>query len=138
MLDKHFTELGDVTVTVLGVAFKPGTDDIRESPALPVIRGLLERGARVTAFDPVARDEAARYFGEDVLHFADSLEEAVNGTRAVLLMTRWPEFNRLPELLAAMDEAPVLIDGRRVIPRSAVPRYEGIGIGTHGKRHQPA
>lgn len=132
LLGRHCEELEGVPVTVLGVAFKPGTDDIRESPALPVIHALLERGARVTAFDPVARAEAARHFGEDALHFADSLEEAVNGSRAVLLMTRWPEFNRLPELLAAMDEAPVLIDGRRVIPRSAVTRYEGIGIGTHG------
>ena len=129
LLGRHFEDLKDVPVTVLGVAFKPGTDDIRESPALPVIRGLLDHGARITAFDPIARDEAEKHFGQGIIDFVDTLENAVSGAKAILLITRWPEFNRLPELLAAMTEAPLLIDGRRMIPKSSVSNYEGIGIG---------
>jgi UDPglucose 6-dehydrogenase/GDP-mannose 6-dehydrogenase len=130
MLDTHIADLSGVRITVLGVAFKPGTDDIRESPALPVMQALLDRGATVTAFDPVARGEAEKHFGIGVIRFTDSLDDAVAGSRAVLLMTRWPEFSRLPQLMSGMAEPPVLIDGRRLIPRSAVPCYEGIGVGS--------
>ena len=135
LLGWHIKELTGVPVTALGVAFKPGTDDIRESPALSVIHGLLDLGARVTAYDPVARKEAERYFGAGVIRFTDSLDEAVADSKAILLMTHWPEFDRLPDLISGMQEPPVLIDGRRVIPRAAVPCYEGIGIG-HAARQQ--
>jgi UDPglucose 6-dehydrogenase/GDP-mannose 6-dehydrogenase len=129
LLGSHYPDLAGVRVTVLGVAFKPGTDDIRESPALPVIRDLLARGAQVKAFDPVARGEAEKHFGAGALDFADTLEDAVRDTQAVLLLTRWAEFERLPEIIAAQAVQPVLIDGRRVIPKHSVERYEGIGMG---------
>lgn len=129
LLGSRFNTLRDVRVTVLGVAFKPGTDDIRESPSLPVIQTLLDGGARVTVFDPVARGEAERHFGTGALHYADAFEEAVSDAQAVLLMTRWPEFGRLPEILAKATVQPLLVDGRRVISRTAVDCYEGIGIG---------
>jgi UDPglucose 6-dehydrogenase/GDP-mannose 6-dehydrogenase len=74
LLGSHFENLEGVRVTVLGVAFKPGTDDIRESPALPIIKELLARKAMVKAFDPVAREEAEKHFGSGVLDYADSLE----------------------------------------------------------------
>jgi UDPglucose 6-dehydrogenase/GDP-mannose 6-dehydrogenase len=129
LLSRHFSDLDGVNVTVLGVAFKPGTDDIRESPALPIIRELLARKAKVKAFDPVARAEAEKYFGAGALDYADSLEDAVDGAQAVLLLTRWPEFERLPEVFAGRSEQPVLVDGRRVVAKDSVGRYEGIGIG---------
>jgi UDPglucose 6-dehydrogenase/GDP-mannose 6-dehydrogenase len=129
LLGSHFNSLRDVRVTVLGVAFKPGTDDIRESPSLPVIQALLDGGARVTVFDPVARGEAERHFGTGTLNYTDTLEEAVSDAQAVLLMTRWPEFACLPEIFAKATVQPLLVDGRRVIPRTGVDRYEGIGIG---------
>jgi UDPglucose 6-dehydrogenase/GDP-mannose 6-dehydrogenase len=133
LLSRHFSDLDGVNVTVLGVAFKPGTDDIRESPALPIIRELLARKAKVKAFDPVARAEAEKYFGAGALDYADSLEDAVDGAQAVLLLTRWPEFERLPEVFAGRSEQPVLIDGRRVVAKDNVERYEGIGIGPAAK-----
>jgi UDPglucose 6-dehydrogenase/GDP-mannose 6-dehydrogenase len=129
LLGSHYISTADLRVTVLGVAFKPGTDDIRESPALPVIQALLDGGARVTVFDPIARGEAERHFGTGTLHYADALEDAVSDAQAVLLMTRWPEFAGLPEIFAKLAVQPLLVDGRRVIPRTAVDRYEGIGIG---------
>lgn len=129
LLASRISRLKDTRVTVLGVAFKPGTDDIRESPALPVIQSLLDAGACVTAYDPVAKDEAERHFGKGTLTFADTLEGAVKDADAVLLMTRWPEFERLPEVFSSLPCQPVLIDGRRLISKNSVERYEGIGIG---------
>ncbi len=116
-------------VTVLGLAFKQGTDDMRESPAIPIVLELQRRGAVVTAFDPVAANEAARIFGTAAPRLAASLEEAVRDSDAILLVTRWPEFGDLPRLVAARGaQSPLLIDGRRMIDPRAVPRYRGIGL----------
>jgi UDPglucose 6-dehydrogenase/GDP-mannose 6-dehydrogenase len=128
LLEKHYPDLNGLRVAVLGIAFKPGTDDIRESPALPIIESLLASNAKVIAFDPVARDEAEKVFGDGALVFANSVDEAVLDAQAVLLLTRWPEFSGLPAIFAKIDPQPLLIDGRRVISRDAVDRYEGIGV----------
>ncbi|MEL6726436.1 MAG: UDP-glucose/GDP-mannose dehydrogenase family protein [Pseudomonadota bacterium] len=130
MIDMLEEGLGDVAgkdITVLGVAFKPGTDDIRESPSLPVIETLASKGAKVTAFDPIARHEAEHVLGERVV-FKDTLEDALNGAKAILLMTAWPEFRDLPEKLSKGDNAPLLIDGRRMLNKNSVDRYAGIGL----------
>ena len=129
LLERHFPTLAGVEVAVLGLAFKPGTDDVRESPALPVVRELLARGAAVRAFDPVAMDEARRYLDEDAPAFAKTLPEAIEGAQAVLLMTRWPEFTDLARLLKGRTDQPVVIDGRRMLEPASVARYEGIGLG---------
>lgn len=133
LLATHFHLLEDVRVTVLGLAFKPGTDDIRESPAIPIITELLARKARVTAFDPVARLEAEKVFGNGALDFTESLHEAVENAQAVLLLTRWPQFDLLPEIFARRSKQPVLIDGRRMLHKHSVERYEGIGLGPADK-----
>jgi UDPglucose 6-dehydrogenase/GDP-mannose 6-dehydrogenase len=127
LLGRHFSSLTNVRVTVLGLAFKPDTDDVRESPALPIVRGLLDRGARVTAYDPIASEAAARVLPADRVRFASSLAEAVDGADAVLLVTRWAEFQGLHELVQARPVKPVVIDGRRVLDRARFSRYEGIG-----------
>jgi UDPglucose 6-dehydrogenase len=129
MLKKHLPDLRGRKVAILGMAFKPGTDDIRESPSIPVTRELLEEGAVVTAYDPVARHEAQRLFGDQV-RFSDDLAEAVADVEAVLVMTRWPHFDALPDLLSRDAPPPLVIDGRRMLPKDALPRYEGIGLGT--------
>jgi UDPglucose 6-dehydrogenase len=126
LLERHLPEVRGHTVTVLGMAFKPGTDDIRESPSLPVTNELLARGALVTVHDPIARDEVAKIFGDRV-RYADDLQSAVDGADAILLMTRWEQYRRLPELLADRAEQPVVVDGRRLLERDSVARYEGIG-----------
>jgi len=116
-------------IAVLGLAFKQGTDDLRESPAIPVVRELKRRGAVVTAFDPVVTADAARTFVTAAPLLAASLDDAVRDADAILLITRWPEFNDLPRLLAARSgKPPLLVDGRRVIDPHAVPRYRGIGL----------
>lgn len=128
MLDKHIENRRGVKVAVLGLAFKPGTDDMRESPAIPVVQTLAAEGAVIQAFDPIAAEEARHTFADLDVHYAQSMAEAVDGAEAVLLMTRWDEFAGLPAIVAAMESPPVVIDGRRMLAKDSVPRYEGIGL----------
>ena len=128
ILHKHYPSLVDIPIAVLGLAFKPGTNDIRESPALPIVRFLLEHKAIIKAYDPIAREEAAALFGHDRVKYCDSLEKTLQGVEAALLLTRWDEFTELPRLLAAMKPSPLLIDGRRMIDKRQVARYQGIGM----------
>lgn len=127
LLGRHFPDLAGRRIAVLGMAFKPGTDDIRESPSLPVTHALIEAGARVTAYDPIARHEAEKVFGNRIA-FRDDLGAAIDGAEAILLMTRWPEFEVLPKLLEGHPAPPLVVDGRRMLPKDAFARYEGIGL----------
>ena len=126
LLEKHFPTLRGLRVALLGLAFKEDTDDMRESPAIPIARLLVERGAHVVAYDSIAGD-AARAVLPAGIRYVGSLDQALADVDAALLVTRWPEFNRLPELLAKRADAPLLIDGRRMIDPHSVPKYEGIG-----------
>jgi len=126
LLEKHFPSLRGLRVALLGLAFKEDTDDMRESPAIPIARLLAERGAQMIAYDPIAGD-AARAVLPAGVRYAASLEQALAQADAALLITRWGEFNRLPELLAGRADAPLLIDGRRMIDPRSVPKYAGIG-----------
>lgn len=128
LLEKHFPTLEGVRVTVLGLAFKPDTDDIRESPAIPVLRELSARGAALRAYDPVANRAAARVLDLPGLEFCDGMEEAVEGVDAVVVVTRWAEFETLPALLNGSTTPPLVVDGRRMLDRRAVARYDGIGL----------
>jgi UDPglucose 6-dehydrogenase/GDP-mannose 6-dehydrogenase len=128
LLRKRFDSLEGVRVAVLGLAFKPGTDDMRESPAIPIIRGLRSEGALVSAYDPEALETARSYFDDDGVRLCAGLEEALDGADSVFLVTRWPEFDRVPGLLADRASAPVVVDGRRMLAKDSVPRYEGIGL----------
>ena len=127
LLGKHFLSLSGKRVTVLGLSFRPDTNDMRESPAIPVIRRLIEEKAVVRAYDPVAGEEARRIF-KDGVGLCASLEESLQGAEAVVLITRWKEFAKVPDLLARMPSPPVLVDGRRMLGKTSVPRYEGIGL----------
>ncbi len=126
LLEKHLTPLEGRRVALLGLAFKPDTDDMRESPAIPIARALVERGARVKGYDPIARDTARLALPAQV-ELVDSLESALTGIDAAMLITRWDEFRNVPNLLAARRDAPVLIDGRRMLDPRSVARYAGVG-----------
>ncbi len=129
LLERHIPDVRDVRVSVLGLAFKPDTDDMRESPAIPVIRDLVERGARVCGYDPVARASARSALRAYEIEYAESLEAAVASASALLLVTRWSEFRRLPELVALRNPQPLVVDGRRMLDPNDFDRYEGIGRG---------
>jgi UDPglucose 6-dehydrogenase len=127
-LVKHFPDLQDVRVAILGLAFKPGTDDMRESPAIPIIKSLIAAGADVSAYDPVAQEEAKKIFGLNTIIYHQSIEDTVKNTQAILLLTRWDEFKELPTLLKKLQLSPVIVDGRRMLPINCVACYEGIGL----------
>jgi len=114
---KRFGEdLGGKRFAVWGLAFKPNTDDMREAPARALIGELLERGATVIAYDPVAMHEARRVFGDDKrIGYADNPMQAVEGAAALVIVTEWkefrsPDFGRLKEMLVT----PAIFDGRNL------------------------
>lgn len=131
LLNKHMKKISNVNITVLGLAFKPGTDDIRESPSLPIINQLIEAGANITVFDPHAMDVAAQtaLANQSSIQYADSFKSSIQNAQAIVVATAWPEFSELPELISSASPAPLVIDGRRVFNPDSIERYEGVGRG---------
>ena len=114
---------GDVagrTVALWGLAFKPGTDDMREAPALVLIGKLLEAGCRVKVYDAVAMDECRRRIGDRVEYSRD-MYDAAAGADALMLVTEWKEF-RVPSyaVLAGVMKEKVIVDGRNIYDREEV------------------
>jgi UDPglucose 6-dehydrogenase len=128
LLKKEFPDLSALNVSVLGLAFKPGTDDVRESASLQVIYELLKEGCQVTVFDPQAAEMGRDALAEKMVLFANTLEEVVEGADAVLLLTSWPEFKEVSKILQKTSPSPLFIDGRRFINKSNVIKYRGIGL----------
>lgn len=128
LLKKRFSSLRGLRIAILGLAFKPGTDDMRESPAIPVVRELLAQGAEINAYDPVAQREAQRLFGNNHIAYSDNLRQTVENVQAIVLLTRWEEFGKLPDLLVNLHPQPVVVDGRRMLDKTSIARYEGIGL----------
>jgi UDPglucose 6-dehydrogenase len=129
-LEKHLGSLVGKHVALLGLAFKPNTDDMREATSLVLSARLQAAGAKVSAYDPVAEDEARKLMPG--LTFADDALEAVSGADATVLVTEWDEFKQLD--FAAVAEAmqgDLLIDGRNALDPEAVRAagltYEGVG-----------
>ena len=128
-------QLADLNIALWGLAFKPNTDDMREAPSLSIIEELFRRGASVTAYDPVAMNEARRIIGDDSrLRYADRPMQALAGADALVIVTEWKEF-RSPDFdaIRSLLKHPVIIDGRNMyepeLPRSAGLEYYGIGRG---------
>jgi UDPglucose 6-dehydrogenase len=124
-------DLGGKIVGLWGLAFKAETDDMRESPTIPLIEGLLAAGARVQTHDPKATDSARMIFGDRVMYAADPYS-AAHGADALIVMTEWllyrnPDFERVRKLL----RRPLLIDGRNLYDpeRMAALGFEYHGIG---------
>ncbi len=129
-LQKHLGGLVGKTVALLGLAFKPNTDDMREASSLVLAARLQADGARVRAYDPIAEEEARTLMRG--VEFADSALEALEGADAVVLVTEWPEFAELEwSAVAERMEGNLIIDGRNFLdPAGATEAgliYEGIG-----------
>jgi UDPglucose 6-dehydrogenase len=112
------------TVTVLGVAFKPGTDDVRESRALPLVKALLDGGARVRLHDPEALSNFRRELGRvpgvsSRVTFCPSVEGALRGADLAVLQTDWPQYRRWPARWTRRMRTPTLVDLRREISPAA-------------------
>jgi UDPglucose 6-dehydrogenase/GDP-mannose 6-dehydrogenase len=128
LIRKYFPSLQNVPLAVLGLAFKPGTDDMRESPAIPIVRELLVEGASIKAYDPVAGDEAQKIFGNNGIQYCETLQQTIGEVQGIVILTRWQEFNELPAMIKGLEEQPVVIDGRRMLEKTSVEKYDGIGM----------
>lgn len=106
LLKKHIPDLKNRRIGVLGLAFKPDTDDIRESRAVPIIKALMEEGCKIIAYDPRAMVSFAKAFPQ--IDYATSAEDAIVNSDAVLILTEWKEFERLDY------SGKIVIDGRRI------------------------
>jgi UDPglucose 6-dehydrogenase len=129
-LQKHLGSLVGKEVALLGLAFKPHTDDMREASSLVLAARLQADGARVRAYDPVAEEEAGRLLvGVDL---ANDALGAIAGADAVVLVTEWPEFGELDlDAVSAAMRGDLLVDGRNYLDPAAVRaaglKYEGVG-----------
>jgi len=106
-------DLSGVVFAVWGLAFKPQTDDMREAPAIDIIRGLRDRGASFKAYDPIAVDNARRVIGDTGIEYVKNNYDALKGVDALLLLTEWhhfrePDFEKMKDLM----KKPVIFDGR--------------------------
>ena len=129
-LRKHLGSLRGRTVALLGLAFKPDTNDMREASSLVLASRLLAEGAHVRAWDPVAIEDARQHLAG--VHLFEDLLEAVSGADAAVIVTEWDDLKALPrpEVRTAMN-GPLIVDGRNLLDPETVRRagftYEGIG-----------
>jgi UDPglucose 6-dehydrogenase len=132
---KHFG--GDIKgriISLWGLSFKPQTDDMREAPSLVIIKKLIEAGARVKAYDPVAMHEAKRILGDTIEYAEDQYDALIDGD-CILLVTEWPEF-KFPNfnVIRKLLKQPVIFDGRNIYEIAEMKRrgftYYCIGVDT--------
>lgn len=128
LIGRHYESVKGLKIGVLGIAFKPGTDDVRESPALTLISQLRDQGALVSAYDPIAIETGREELGEKGIKYTESMHDCVEDADVVVIVTRWPEFSQLPELIAKREKPPLVVDGRRMIDKDIVAAYEGVGL----------
>jgi UDPglucose 6-dehydrogenase len=134
-LRRRFGEIAGRTVAVWGLAFKPETDDVRESPAIYVVRALLGSGARVRAHDPIAAAAFSRLVTSAPV-FCDDMYEALDGADALVIITDWEAYRQadLGEVARRL-KGRVVIDGRNVWADVELPaglEYDGVGLGGRG------
>jgi UDPglucose 6-dehydrogenase/GDP-mannose 6-dehydrogenase len=128
LIKKYFPDLTKIRIAILGLAFKPGTDDMRESPAIPIVKELLKQGAFIKAYDPVASDAAQEVLGSNNITYCQKLSQTLSDVDIVVLLTSWEEFEQIPELFSRLKPQPILIDGRRVLDKNSFRKYDGIGL----------
>jgi UDPglucose 6-dehydrogenase len=139
-IERHLGSLAGTRVALLGLAFKPNTDDMRGASSIVLAARLQAEGVRVSAYDPVAEAEARVLMPE--LEYASSALAAASGVDAVVLVTEWREFLELDfAALAAAMSGDLVIDGRNALDPEAVRaaglRYEGIGRPREGRADDP-
>jgi UDPglucose 6-dehydrogenase len=131
LLEKLFILKG-TTIALLGLAFKPDTDDLRDAPSLQIADRLLQMGARIKAYDPVAMDVCREQHPELKIQYCGSMLDAVTDADAVVIVTEWKQFRvaNLAEMALRMAR-PVMVDGRNIYEPEAARQagfdYTGIG-----------
>jgi UDPglucose 6-dehydrogenase len=129
-IEKLIGNLQDKTVAVLGLAFKPETNDMREAPSLDIIRGLLDHGARVRAYDPVARNEAAKIL--PAIDYVEDEYSAVKDADALVFVTEWNQFRGLNMArIRDLMKSPKIVDLRNIYEPEDMRElgFEYVGVG---------
>jgi UDPglucose 6-dehydrogenase len=125
-------DLRGKTAAVLGLAFKPNTDDVREAVSLKVVESLLEKGCRVRVYDPAAIDNFRKIF-DNTVAYAENAQDCIRDADLAIIVTEWDEFRKLgPEDFVKLMKKPVLVDGRRIYdPEKYVGRvmFAAVGLG---------
>lgn len=127
-------DLAGKTIAVWGLSFKPQTDDMREAPSLVIIRKLIEQGAKVKAYDPIALKEARHHFGDTITYCTDQYETLIDAD-CLAVLTEWPEF-KFPnfKIIKKLLNTPVVFDGRNIYDRVEMKQhgfhYSCIGVDT--------
>ncbi|MCH7786412.1 MAG: UDP-glucose/GDP-mannose dehydrogenase family protein [Chloroflexi bacterium] len=140
-LRERFGQLSELNVGILGLAFKPNTDDVREAPSLDLIRVLVEDGASVSAYDPEAINAASKVL-PSVVDLKENLMDCAYGVEALVLMTEWPQIVDADweEILAIMKPPRFLFDGRNALDASCMRglgfEYRGVGRPVKSKLKQ--
>ena len=135
-LRKRFDRLAGVKVSILGIAFKPNTDDVREAPSVELIHNLVEEGAVVTAYDPIAVEPAKKVLPSSV-RVVEDLHCCVHGAQALVLMTEWPEIVEADwgEMARHTEPQCLFLDGRNALDPAKMGasgfEYRGVGRGAH-------
>ncbi|NYZ77731.1 UDP-glucose/GDP-mannose dehydrogenase family protein, partial [Candidatus Micrarchaeota archaeon] len=111
-------------VCLLGLAFKPNSDDIREASSIYIISKLLEKGAKVKAYDPQAIGHMRKLYPD--VEYAASAKDAIENSDACLIVTEWDEFKRLTDEDFTKMKNKVILEGRRILDRTKVTKFEGI------------
>jgi UDPglucose 6-dehydrogenase len=119
LAEKKIGKLKNKNVAVMGLAFKPGTDDIRESPAIIVIKELLKKGANVYGYDPIAEDNMKHIFPN--IAYASKPEEAIKNADVVIGVTEWPILKE-----ERLYKNKIFIDGMKILNKRTDKNYEGI------------
>ncbi len=122
LLERKIGSIKNENVVVLGLAFKPGTDDMREAPSIKVVQTLIKKGANVFVTDPKAVGEAKKLMGEhERLTYCSSKEDAVKNGKYILIVTEWDEFRD-----KKLYKGKIVIDGRKIDEARAADYYEGV------------
>ena len=131
-LKEIFDSLKDKTVGILGLAFKPNTDDMRLAPSIDIINSLYNEGAKIKAFDPVAMDNAKKVFKGLDIEYSENAYDVAEGSDALIIVTEWSEFKYLDLLkIKELMKGNVIIDGRNIYDRKKVEKlgfvYKAVG-----------
>ncbi len=130
--EKLVGDLKGKRIAILGLAFKPGTEDMREATSIKVVDRLLKKGARVVVYDPVAMNNAKKIFGEKV-SYSSSAIECIRNAVCCIIVTEWDEFRDLsPEDFVEHMKEPNVVDGRRIFDPKRFGeriRFTAVGLG---------
>ncbi|MCK4595824.1 UDP-glucose/GDP-mannose dehydrogenase family protein [candidate division WOR-3 bacterium] len=130
-MEEVLWNLNGKIIGVLGLAFKPNTDDMRSAPSIDIINGLLEDGARVVAYDPVAMDNAKEVLPE--IGYKSDIYEVANGADCLVILTEWDEFRNMDiQKVKNLLKTPIIFDGRNIFEREKMEElgfiYTGVGV----------